>query len=153
MSDAPKFGDWAKTLSLSELMDTRAIIDEKIAELQATIEAPMQRLKERAALVDTLMQAEMNRVGARVFTSPTGARIYWRRKMQPSVGDMVALSSCLADELKNGADPLVVFSSFQKRPTVEFVETWMEKHDGAAPPGINVFTSRELVFSAGKKTA
>ena len=149
----PKFEDWAKTLSLSELMETRAIINVKVDELQNTIAAPLCRLKDRAALVDVLMQAEMNKIGAQTFTSQSGANIHWRRSMKHSLGDPVACYSYLSQRLRNGEDPVNVFSAFQKRLTAEFVEQYMEANDGMAPPGVNVFPERQLIFKAGNKTA
>lgn len=141
------FATAAAKLALADLLELRSVLGNKIAELEATIAPSVKKLNERIELVEQLVQAQMNQSGAQTFTSPNGLNVHWRENRKVSLGDPLAYWECLAAQLKAGVPVANVFAALQKRPTQEFVDNWIERHNGAPPPGVNVFPERKLIFS------
>lgn len=140
------FASAIETMNLEELMETRGIIDEKLRQLEASISEQVAKLKNRQVLLEQAMMAKLNEMGGQTFTASSGANIHWKVNMKLSLGDAPAFWRVLRNLLDEGWPVENVFSALQKRPTTEFIKTWMENHDGKAPDGVNVFAERQLIY-------
>jgi len=113
-------------------------IDEARSKLKATFEAEDGELEKQQDQVGDLINKAMAEMKATRLQTAAGV-IERKPQYKPSSADWGAIYRFVVE---NDA-----FELLHKRLSSGFVQTWAEGHEGALPPGINVFTE----FKVGVK--
>jgi hypothetical protein len=123
------------TVSLDKLVEAyNAIKDARVARQRAHDEKDLE-LKEDQHKLKLVMLEMLNQNGASSIATAHGTA-YRRKVVKPSAADWGAIWTWMKE---NDACDLL-----ERRLKVGFINTYMEEHDGALPPGINIHSEYEV---------
>jgi hypothetical protein len=130
---------------MAELLSGYNAIQGQIDALNASIAEKVAKRKARLDELKNEIRRRMNEQGEQSL-SAGGLTVYWSPKTQVSCGDWNKFYGHLMARLQAGDRPDNVFSAFQKRLKVEYVEQWRTDHNDEPPPAVNITIERDIVI-------
>lgn len=111
-------------LAVAEYLATR----DKKSELEAKHKGELAGLNEKLERLDAFLLGNLQDLGVDSFKTGRGT-VFTTQRMQAQVPDKGALT----DYLRNNPDDIELL---QTRISTTVLKDWMEKHNGATPPGV-----------------
>lgn len=108
---------------------------EKLAEMKADYEASIAPVKERYSKGEAYLLQRLQETGHDKFSVPSGT-VFTTQLVRASVKDKGAFKGFIEE---TGEIDLM-----EVRVSNSALKTYMEEHDGSAPPGVSVSTVRSL---------
>jgi hypothetical protein len=127
-------------VTLDKLVRVYLKIRDARAEKTKEYESEDRALKEAQETIQAGLLAHMNETGMKSFKTRHGT-VYTSVDVQPTAQDWDAFYAYVAETNS--------FEALHKRISKEFVSTYMEQHDGDAPPGVSVI--RKNVVNVRRK--
>lgn len=112
-----------------------ALRDQRTAKRHAW-EAEDAKLEEQQAKLKAVMLDLLNTTGAKSIATDHGT-VYRTEKIKPSAADWNVVYGWIVDDPER-------FELLEKRLKPTFVKQFMEEHDGAIPPGVNIHREYEV---------
>ena len=116
--------------TIEKLVSVYVKIRDKRSELKRTFEAEDEVLKSQLELIERELLARSNESGVKSFRTDMGTA-YIEETTKASTADWAAFTRFVRD---NDA-----FDMIERRVKVKELKDYMDSHDGALPPGVNVF--------------
>lgn len=129
VQEAPAVSMDQLTRAYSAIRDARASRKRLWEEKDKELEDDMRTLR-------THMLAFLNKTGAKSIATDAGT-VYRSEKVKAAAADWSAVYAWIMDDPDR-------FEMLEKRLKPTFVSQYMEEHDGAVPPGVNVHREYEV---------
>lgn len=122
----------SQDIPISRLANVSMKMRDQLAQMTREYEAQYKELAEKKARVDNEMLRQMQERGVTSEKIEGVGTVYIYKSVKASLADDQAFFSWVKEK--------DAFDALERRIKSSFVQTYMDDHDGVAPPGLSVFT-------------
>jgi hypothetical protein len=135
---------------IGDLLKSRIQINDQLGALNEDYKHKSAHLKNALEKLDSEMLKRMQADGIQRQTIDGVGTMSIRVSTKAGSDDWQLTRRWLFDQMKAreavGEDPLDVFGYLHKRMSGDVVQTYIETHNGAVPPGVSVFAERTVII-------